>query len=186
VALTRLILGIALCVGLALGGMAVARAVWPPSGDPGGRIMRTLTPLVREVPGYERGPVPWVSAVPWPGPARWAVRWEPKQDSCDGMSGTWGWDPVVVQVEFQWSGSARALRVRLNRQLVPKGLEPRFGGEPSWVDAGDMTWMGPYGGNASVAVVLQSPTEGTGNPVFDHQWQADIEARAIGRMVGPC
>lgn len=64
----------------------------PNGGDPGGRLMAKLVPVVRVVPGLRTGPVPWVSS-PCDNckfPVTYAMKIGPLWDSCDGTKGTFG------------------------------------------------------------------------------------------------
>jgi hypothetical protein len=58
------------------------------AGDPGGRILAALRTAT--------------SAVPTRAHLNWSHYDEPKLDSCDGRPGSWGYDPVTVQVDFSW------------------------------------------------------------------------------------
>ena len=149
-----------------------------------------LTPLVRVFPGFERGTIPWFQAVPWPGPARWAVQIEPHQDSCDGEAGTFGWDPVTVQVEFQWSGSPQSLYRLLTGRLAGRGFtQDKDKAVPAWVDVPGPYWVRWSGKDAPVVISVSAPigsNQSGAYAVFNHQWQVEIEARAIGRLVANC
>jgi hypothetical protein len=81
---------------LVVGGAAfwIARS-GPSGGDPGGGILSQLKPTSLAVP-----PTATIS---------YAHYDEPQMDSCDGRPGTQGWDDVVVQIYFQWSGSSSSL-----------------------------------------------------------------------------
>jgi hypothetical protein len=46
---------------------------------------------------------------------------EPQLDSCDGMPSTRGWTNAVVQVNFDWKGSAEQLISLVNRNIVAVG-----------------------------------------------------------------
>ncbi len=123
----RAIVAVAVAVAFAL--MSWAFAGWwigsdHAGGDPGGRLMAKLTPLVRVVPGFESGQIPWITGGDANGdfPRIYAMKVEPRWDSCDGMAGTFGWDPALIQVGFQWAGNSASLTKYLNRRLVPRGL----------------------------------------------------------------
>lgn len=64
-------------------------------GDPGGRILRELRTIS--------------NAVPPDATAAFSNYDEPMWDSCDGRVGTGGWDNVVAQINFTWSGSPARL-----------------------------------------------------------------------------
>jgi hypothetical protein len=77
------------------------------TGDPGGRVMAQLVPVI--------------SAVPEQASKSYVWRLEPHQDSCDGIPSTRGWSQVVVQIGFKWRQSPAALFSAMNSHLVPLG-----------------------------------------------------------------
>lgn len=125
-AATRVVIALAVIV-LGAGAFvwlrATPRAGAHKGGDPGGRLMARLAPLVKVVPGFEDGRVRWISP-PCDScrfPAMYAMKVEPRWDSCDGRPGTFGWDPVVIQVGFRWAGTTRALVRLLGGRLAARG-----------------------------------------------------------------
>ena len=168
--------------------IALAVAAWLRSdahahagGDPGGRLMAKIAPEVRVVPGLERGHIPWI-AFPCDScqfPVAYATKVEPRWDSCDGMAGTFGWDPVVIQVGFRWTGSSHALVDLLNEHLDARGWAR--GAAPSWGDDADAVWTGPDGHAPAEEFALESPT-----PAGNHHWMALIEAKPQGQLVKGC
>jgi hypothetical protein len=76
-------------------------------GDPGGRILRELRTISK--------------AVPPNATVAYAHYDEPMWDSCDGRAGTGGWDKVVVQINFAWSGSPTGLIGRVRTVLEQSG-----------------------------------------------------------------
>src|SRR5262249_56336126 len=141
---------------LALAAVLIAWAVaaWSRSaahahagGDPGGRLMAKIAPVVTVVPGFAHGHIRWI-AFPCDScqfPVTYAIKVEPRWDSCDGMAGTFGWDPVVIQVGFRWTGSRHALVDLLEERLGARGWAR--GAAPSWGDddGADAVWIGPHG-----------------------------------------
>jgi hypothetical protein len=89
------------------------------SGDPGGKILNQLTPAASALPGYGTTSLPW-SAQPSTS-VPYLIKIEPRMDSCDGMAGTQGWSPVVVQGSFRWAGSPEALFVKVASGLSALG-----------------------------------------------------------------
>lgn len=165
---------------------ALAVAAWSRShthagGDPGGRLMAKIAPMVRVVPGFEHGPIPWI-AFPCDScrfPATYAIQVEPRWDSCDGMAGTFGWDPAVIQVGFQWAGSRHALVDLLGERLDARGWTR--GTDPSW--SGEDTpiaWISPPGHSPAAEFDLSF------SPVENHQWLAFVEAKPQGQLVKGC
>lgn len=105
----------------------------------------------------------------------------------DGQAGTFGWDPVVVQAEFQWNRSSASLYRYLDREFTSLGF--RYQSVlPCWVTSGPGPgWVNNRMRYGPIVVTLDAPIEGTGYSILNHQWQAGIEARPIGRMVdGGC
>jgi hypothetical protein len=155
----------------------------PKGGDPSGRLMARLAPLVRVVPGFETGRIPWISfpcdSCKWP--ARYAIKIEPRWDSCDGIKGTFGWDPALVQIGFQWSGPAQRLVELLNSRLAVRRWGT--GAVPVWGNAGVANWDYPRAGVAQEAFALEPPIEG---PVKSDHWMAFVEARPEGPLVSGC
>jgi hypothetical protein len=69
-----------------IGGDPAVRLRAGVSGDPGGRILAQLQPVVAALPADAR--------------VIYRHDIEPRWDSCDGMPGTFHWSEVVVQVHF--------------------------------------------------------------------------------------
>lgn len=185
VSLRRVVSAVVLVAAITLG---VTVIVWAggtghKGGDPGGRLIASLSPLVRLVPGFETGPVPWISfpcdSCKWP--SRYAIKIEPRWDSCDGIAGTFGWDPAVIQVGFRWSDSARDLVKLLNARLVAKDW--KMGTPPSWGSAGPVTWEYPRGASPEETLALEPPI--AGRPKSD-EWMALLQARPVGPLVRGC
>lgn len=148
------------------------------SGDPGGRIMRALQPLVRVFPGFGKH-IAWSTL---PVGAKYAALLEPGWDSCDGAAGTFGWDPVVIQVGFQWSKSPARLIKAVNARLSVLGFHEETA-QPSWVieaDFGGQSWIrfDPKL-HSPVVVSLSEPISGG---QYQSQWQAGIEAKPDGSL----
>jgi hypothetical protein len=136
------------------------------------------------VPGFERGRIPWIS-FPCDSckfPARYPIKIEPRWDSCDGIRGTFGWDPALVQAGFPWSGPAESLVALINDRLTARGWA--MGAVPfSWGNAGVANWDYPRAGVPEEAFALEPPIEG---PVKSDQWIAYLEARPDGPLVKGC
>jgi hypothetical protein len=174
---TSIVVALAVIV-LGTGAVVWASVTGHQGGDPSGRLMAKLTPLVRVVPGFETGPVPW-SSFPCDScqfPERYAIKVEPHWDSCDGKPGTFGWDPVVIQVGFRWRGTTQALASVLNSRLAARGWAA---GAPAWADAGAYTSVFPPGYAPSEALVVEPPVNGDG-------WMALMEARPDGQLASGC
>jgi hypothetical protein len=165
--------------------IALAVAAWVRSdthagGDPGGQLMAKIATVVRVVPGFEHGHIPWI-AFPCDScrfPVRYAIKVEPRWDSCDGMAGTFGWDPVVIQVGFRWTGSSQALVNLLNERMGAQGWTR--GAAPSWGNGGDVVWIGPHTHTPAEEFSLDSM------PGEAHQWMATVEAKPQGQLVKGC
>ena len=76
-----------------------ARAV----ADPGARILAALRTATSDVPSRAH--------------LNWSHFGEPKRDSCDGRPGTWGYDPVTVQVDFSWQESQSTVLASVRHAL---------------------------------------------------------------------
>lgn len=177
-------LAVAVVLVLAAALVTLMVAAWPggapAGGDPGGRLMAKIAPVVRDVPGFEHGRVPWI-AFPCDScrfPVAYAIKIEPRWDSCDGRSGTFGWDPVTIQAGFPWAGSSQALVKFLNERLVARGWAR--GAAPSWGDDGDAVWISPHGHAPTEEFSLTSPIPP------DKQWTALIEYKPQGQLVSGC
>jgi hypothetical protein len=153
-----------------------------PGGDPGGRIMAGLAPVVSVIPGFDKSNIPWI-APPCDScqfPARYALKIETSWDGCPPFPKSFGWDPVIIQAGFLWSGSRQALVDLLNRRLEARGW---VRGAAPWasVDPADV-WIHAQGVAHSEAFSLSPPQpQGT-----DHQWMATIMSKPNGRLVGSC
>jgi hypothetical protein len=141
--------------------------------------MARLVPLARVVPGFGSGLIPWFKPKPNGNfPDVYAMKIEPAWDSCDGTAGTFGWDPVIIQVGFKWTGSLASLTDYLNRGLVRRDLTR--GASPWWGPAGDPAWIGPSHRAPAEALVIEPPGPG------DEHWMAYIAARPVGRLASGC
>ena len=101
----------ALIIGL-VAAVLIASGAWlfvrnEASGDPGGKVLGQLVPAASALPGYSTPSLPWASTPSLSHP--YIIKSEPRQDSCDGMPGTQGWSQVVVQAEFDWTGTPDGL-----------------------------------------------------------------------------
>jgi len=72
-------------------------AIGGPIADPGGRILHALRSTTQALPNDAH--------------VLYRKDLEPKWDSCDGRSGTFGWDNVLVQIHFE-SGTSTDTVVR--------------------------------------------------------------------------
>jgi hypothetical protein len=104
---------------------------------------------------------------------------EPRWDSCDGRAGTFGWDPVIVQVGFCWAGSSRALVRLLDERLTARGWA-RGTEPPPWADDGDAIWISPDGHAPTTEFTLDFPSPP------GRQWIALVEAKPQGQLVKSC
>ena len=69
----------------------VGNAIAGPIADPGGRILNALRSTKQALPNDAH--------------VLYRYDLEPKWDSCDGRSGTFGWDNVMVQIHFESASS---------------------------------------------------------------------------------
>jgi hypothetical protein len=149
------------------------------SGDPGSRVMDQLTPTVSSLPGYGTAALPWVSQIPQSLGAPYAIRYEPFQDSCDGIAGTQGWSQVVVQAGFTWTKGLSALVSHMDPRLKKLGwsaiVQPQTSNPPS------QSWIKTLS-NGSRAHVSVSQGLGT----HSSHWQLDAIAKPVGKAAGGC
>lgn len=154
---------IGLVVLLVVGGVAFGIVQSGPSGgDPGGRILSQLKPISLAVP-----PTAVIG---------YAHYVEPQMDSCDGRPGTQGWDDVVVQIYFQWSGSSSSLLSYAKDRMSKLGWGAYKVEIQNGVPGGD--WIKQLG-NGSVAQV-QLGAESYGG------WTLFATAPPIGRRTSGC
>jgi hypothetical protein len=73
----------------------LGNAIAGPIADPGGRILQALGATKQVLPNDAH--------------VLYQNDLEPKWDSCDGRSGTFGWDSVVVQIHFESASSTDAV-----------------------------------------------------------------------------
>lgn len=166
----------------------LAWLLWPfagSSGDPGGDIMGQLAPAATALPGYGTGAVPWVSEIPQTLTASYAIKMEPRQDSCDGRAGTRGWSQVVVQAGFQWSEGLSALVTYLDGRLAVLGWSPSTTSSPSSPSSPSSTVIVRIGRwtktlhNGSPAVLSVTDEGGS-------HWQLVALAEPVGKAAGGC
>ncbi|HEY5265542.1 MAG TPA: hypothetical protein VIJ40_01885 [Acidimicrobiales bacterium] len=81
------------------------------TGDPGGKVLAQLSPVMTALPAEVSTHYVW--------------NMEPHQDSCDGMAGTFGWSQVVVQSGFSFRGPPRALFDAMSKRLSELGWKVR-------------------------------------------------------------
>lgn len=110
-------------------------------------------------------------------PVPYATKGEPYWDSQDGNAGTFGWDPAVIQIGFEWTRGVQALVKLLNTRLAVRGWE--MGPEPCWGDdfAGVATWEYLRGAVPLEALALDSPIE-------NDEWQVELQAKPQGQLIG--
>ena len=165
--------------------LLVAVAIWAltdwnsASGDPGSRVMDQLTPTVSSLPGYGTAALPWVNQIPQSLGAPYAIRYEPFQDSCDGIAGTQGWSQVVVQAGFKWTKGLSDLVSHMDPRLKKLGwstvVQPQTSNPPS------QSWIKTLS-NGSRAHLSVSQGLGT----YSSHWQLDAIAKPVGKAAGGC
>jgi hypothetical protein len=149
-----------------------------PGGDPGGRLVAAMVPLVRVVPGFDQGSIPWDTD--WCDsckiPDTYALKIEPHWDNCYGVASTAGWDPAIIQTGFVSSQTGGSLAAIIDGRLAALGWVA--GASPSW--SGDQTafkaWNFPNNQEPSQTLTLDPG-------VYAHHWMVLIQTRAIGRFI---
>jgi hypothetical protein len=149
------------------------------SGDPEGKVMDQLTPTVSSLPGYGTAALPWVSQIPQSMEAPYAIKMEPRQDSCDGIAGTQGWSQVVVQAGFKWTKGFSALVSYMDSRLTILGwsavAQSRASNPPS------QNWTKTLS-NGSKADLNVSQELGT----LSSHWQLDAITKPVGKAASGC
>jgi hypothetical protein len=147
---------------VALGGIALWWATSTSgSGDPGGRVLSQLTPVVSAIPPTAHTTYVW--------------KQEPHQDSCDGIAGSQGWSQVVVQSAFTWQGSAQALAAAMSGRLTSLGWGSQSV-ETSPVTP-EATWTRSLSGESKAQLSVEQ--QGS-------YWQLDAIAPPVGKAAGGC
>jgi hypothetical protein len=168
-----MILGLAVIM---IAGACITWFVWPSEpagGDPGGRIMKQLTPAVTSFLGYGTASLPWVSQIPPSLDASYIIKTKPFLDSCDGLAGTQGWSQVVVQSRFQWRQGLAALVADMEPRLSELGWSPQV--QAPQAPPG-YNWTKNL--NSGTRAVLDVTQEGgSGSTV----WQADVIGQPVGK-----
>jgi hypothetical protein len=132
--------------------------------DPGGRILAALRTAT--------------SAVPTRAHLNWSHFDEPKLDSCDGQPGTWGYDPVSVQVDFSLAESQSTVLTSVRHALQRIGwrlTEPTpatFSGQNYGTGDAIGTWVTTLPGGRPATAALFSDTHA------DATWSLIAEAPA--------
>jgi hypothetical protein len=128
--------------GVALAGLLLAQRTTSTdeltNGDPGGRIMATLTPLVKAVPGFASESVlsfSFPGDIPATLPSTYVERVEPGHILC-GAPKTWIWLPVSVEVVFNWQQNSQKLVHSLDEGLGKLGWSFIGHSAPRWSDPG--------------------------------------------------
>ena len=143
-------------------GIVAWRVISPSaSGDPGGRVLGQLTPVV--------------SAIPPAATTSYVWKQEPHQDSCDGRAGTQGWSQVVVQSAFTWRGSVQALAAAMANRLTSLGWGPPSVTVPPV--SPEVSWTRSLSGGSHAQLSVSQ--EGS-------DWQLDAIAPPVGRAASGC
>lgn len=145
----------------ALGGAGFWFAMSGPSGDPGGVVIGQLAPGAMVLPAGSRRMYLW--------------KLEPRWDSCDGRSGTFGWSDVAVQSAFRWSGAPNALFAAASahlRELGWRRLGTALGTSPP-----EQMWTKilTSGKTATLTVTQEGPS-----------WQLYARAAPVGKAAQGC
>lgn len=159
---------------VALAAVVWARIFYHPGGDPGGRLLAKLTPLVRVIPGFERGRIPWISP-PCDAchmPVHTAVKFEPTWCNHEDK----GWTPVTIQVEFRWTGSRQALANLLNGRLSTRGWVKTPGSRLDSWSIHAYGWTSPRAGTPAKWLQVDEDSKGL--------WSAMIQAQSDGKQGG--
>ncbi|MFI5035465.1 MAG: hypothetical protein ACHQFZ_04600 [Acidimicrobiales bacterium] len=132
------------------------------TGDPGGRVLTQLLPIVSALSGLTSANYVW--------------KMEPHQDSCDGIPSTRGWSQVVLQMGFTWRQSPGALFTAMNSRLTKIG----------WVN-GQSQHSSPPGYRWTRQLASSKKADLEVNQEYpSSQWQLDALAPPVGKPVSGC
>ncbi len=160
----------------------VVVAIWgfagstPATGDPGGEVMRQLTPATTSLPGYGTPALHWVSQIPQNHGASYMIKMEPTQDSCDGVASTMGWSQVVVQAGFQWNNGLPALVAYMDPRLGKLGWSAVRPSDPASPPTGE--WIKTLSNRTRAQLSISEE----GPPV----WEFVAIAAPIGKAGSGC
>ena len=164
-----------------IAGACITWFVWPSEpagGDPGGRVMKQLTPTDASFPGYGTASLPWVRRLPPSLDTSFIIKTEPFLDSCDGRAGTQGWSQVVVQSRFQWHQGLSALVAYMEPRLSELGWSRQV--QVPQVPPG-YNWTKSLN-NGTRAFLNVTQEGGSGSTV----WQADVIGQPVGKPASGC
>ena len=133
------------------------------TGDPGGRILAQIAPAA--------------TAVPTGVKLNYENRDEPHMDSCDGRSSTRGWGDVVVQVNFDWSGSPQQVLMTVDQNLQARGWTRTLGGQLNFEPA--QSWEKQLSNRTTAGASLSSEPDGK-------TWTLLAEALPEGKRASGC
>lgn len=132
------------------------------SGDPGGKVLAQLVPVVSALPSGTSTTYLW--------------KMEPTQESCDGIAGTQGWSQVVVQAAFRWRKSPQALFAAINGRLIRIG----------WGHGASQN-SSPPGYQWTKRISNGTKADLTVDKEFSSSlWQLDAVAPPVGRAASGC
>jgi hypothetical protein len=135
--------------------------------DPGGRILAGLKSIESVVPADAEVMSRQAS--------------EPSWDSCDGRAGTFGWNKVVVNVQFRTGEQPGALVARTDRLLTVAGWHrTEAGGTPL---GPRVRWSRTVAGSTVASALLSPGTRGGGSGTY---WDLDAAAPPQGGQVSGC
>lgn len=145
----------------ALGCAGFWLAMSDPSGDPGGVVIGQLVPAAMGLPAGAQRMYLW--------------KLEPRWDSCDGRSGTFGWSDVAVQSAFRWRGAPNALFAAASPHLRELGW--RRSGTALGTSPREQMWTKilASGKTATLTVTQEGP-----------YWQLDARAAPVGKAARGC
>jgi hypothetical protein len=135
--------------------------------DPGGRVLTGLQTVE--------------SAVPADAEVMLRQAHEPSWDSCDGRVGTFGWNNVMVNVQFRVSEQPDALVAQIDKVLTGAGWHRADG---SGTPLGPVArWSRALSGPTMATALLSKGTRGDGNGSY---WALDAVAPPQGQQASGC
>ena len=137
-----------------------------------------LSQLVRAasaLPGYGRASLPWVPTPPPSTSQPYLIKSEPRQDSCDAMSGTQGWSQVVVQGLLDWTGTPDGLFSLVGKHLHVLGWNTVSINEPT-----EAIWSKRLTNGSTAQVMLNL------SPLGEPHWEFIALAPPVGKAASGC
>jgi hypothetical protein len=146
----------------------LGNAIAGPTADPGGRILGALRSTKQALPNDAH--------------VLYGNDLEPKWDSCDGRSGTFGWDNVVVQIHFESGGSTDTVVQAASQAFGTLGWQQEYvNNQRTFVQVG---WTRRLDNGSIAKAQLSSavPDRNAARP----RWDLFVTAPPVGPQASGC